>query len=579
MRAILSLLILTAAASLSAAPITPDDVFDLYHLHTIHLRLTAQDWKDLQPHAHKGQARPGAPSDAFAYVRAAADFDGQPIADLGIRLKGNSSYSVSSRSPRRPFKLDFDRFSPGRHFAGLSTLNLNNAAFDESQVRETFAFALFRELGVPAPRTGHALVYLTIAGGTDHQYLGLYTLIEEVDKRFLKKNFPAAANDEGLLLKPSGMRGVVYCGDNWSQYTSLYNPKSLVPTKLSTRLIETLRLINRADDATFRQRINQYFDVDEFLRYVAVNAAITNFDSYLSTGHNYYLYVNPADGRVNFLPWDMNLSFGAYSWLGNETETADCSITRAYADHNRLIERLLSIDTYAAMYRAHMRRLIDGPFSAERMRQRFETLAPVFAAAEKAAQDAHLAGSPATRPSTGLGFRTTDLRTYIARRVRSIRAQLDGKEPGYLPGFRDPQSVPPEWAPVTAAAVAIMNATDTDGDGRLSDTEISAAITRLLAADNLPPTGLLPRSEAAATIDRVMSEDQRRRAPATAWADYLFRLADKDKRGAVDALQLLAAFRTILANEDRDHDGLLDLRELIETLSGSRAPHDTQVRR
>src|SRR5258706_8174636 len=381
----------TMARAEAAAPRSPEDIFDATRVHVIHLRISAEGWKIMQPGAATPRRpkrapattqaivdddvrlRPGEASARYAYVRGEIEFDGQRVADLGMRLKGNSSYSVSTASPRRPFKLDFGRFIDGQHFAGLSSLNLNNAAFDASQVRETFAFALFRELGVPAPRTGHALIYLTVPGLYDHEYLGLYTLVEEVDKKFLKHNF---SDSHGLLLKPSGMRGLVYFGDDWSKYESRYIPKDQPSPTQTQRVIELSRLINRADDATFRQQIESHLAVDEFLRYVAVNAAITNFDSFLSTGHNYYLYVDPTDGRCHFIPWDMNLSFGGYTWLGTAEQISACSITHAYADHNRLIERLLAIDSYAAAYRAHMRRLIDGPLSPEKMRNRFEALAP-----------------------------------------------------------------------------------------------------------------------------------------------------------------------------------------------------------
>jgi hypothetical protein len=591
------LLIIVCGSSARAdttAPPSTNEVFDPARVHTIHLRISSEAWKLLQPGAVSHKPAKGAPPTTqanrnddvrtisgpagarFAYVRSDIDFDGQRVSDLGIRLKGNSSYSVSAASPRRPFKLDFERFVEGRHFAGLSSLNLNNAAFDFSQVRETLAFSLFHEMGVPASRTGSALVYLSVPGLYDHEFLGLYTLIEEVDHKFLKHNFERS---DGLLMKPGGMRGLVYLGEDWSAYKSRYGPKGDVSPEQARRAIELTKLINRADDATFARQIESYLAVDEFLRFVAVNSAITNFDSFLSTGHNYYLYCDPADGRFHFLPWDLNLSFGTYSWLGTEEQTADVRFTHAYADHNRLIERLLAIDAYAAAYRAHVRRLVEGPMSVANMDARLAAMSPVFEAAGRAAREAGRAGSAATRPSMGMGFRPTDLRTYIARRTESITLQLDGKRPGYVPGFFDPTCVPAEWAPYTAAAVAIMKAADADGDGRLNDAEVSKAIARLMEAADVAPDGALDHAAAVVGIGKLMSDDMRRRTPAAAWADWLFGRADANKDGRLNAAKMLAAYQKLLSGEDRDGDGMLDGRELLETLAGGRAPADADFKR
>jgi Ca2+-binding EF-hand superfamily protein len=71
----------------------------------------------------------------------------------------------------------------------------------------------------------------------------------------------------------------------------------------------------------------------------------------------------------------------------------------------------------------------------------------------------------------------------------------------------------------------------------------------------------------------------RRRTPAAAWAEWLFRIADTNKDGRLDDAEMLAAYHKLLAGEDRDGDGMLDGRELLETLAGSRAPSDAQLKR
>jgi len=219
------LLFAASLASMAAGPISPRELFEPARAHTIQIKMSGERWDLLQPGAGAQKAsaatnlaqakaagvrlRSGSPP-SYAYVLCDMELDGKQVADVGLRFKGNSSYAVSATTLRRPMKLDFDRFAEGKRFAGVESFNLSNTSFDPSQVREALAFWLFHKLDVPASRTGHALVYLTVTGKYDREYLGLYTLIEEIDQHFLKKHF---GNSDGLLLKPSGMRGFAYLGE------------------------------------------------------------------------------------------------------------------------------------------------------------------------------------------------------------------------------------------------------------------------------------------------------------------------------------------------------------------------------
>lgn len=550
------------------------DFFDARRTHTIEIRMSADRWKLLEPGAGsrvaKATTQPSsdavvavrAPGDAFAYVRGDVEIDGQTVRDVGIRLKGNMSYSVSASTPRRPMKLDFDRFVPGQRFGKLETINLNNQSLDPSQAREALAYELFREMGVPSPRTSFALVYLTVPGQFEHEFLGLYTLLEEVDHKFLKRQFD---NSDGLLLKPRGMRGFAYFGEEWNQYAGRCQPKGDVDPKLAKRVMEFARLIHRADDKTFRDEIGKYLNVEEFLGYVLVNGALCNFDSFLSTGHNYYVYVNPADGRASFLPWDMNMSFGGYTWVGTEDQIADVSITHAYVDHNRLIERVLAVDEYRQIYRRQAQKLIDGPFSPEQMRRRLGEIGSVIRQAGEAAARAGKADSPATRPAGYERLHPPDMLGYVRKRCASIAAQLKGERGGYIPAFRDPDIVLREWAHVVRPAAALLDSLDADHDGRLSEAEVSSAAKKLLAAP-------LDVDATTAVLERSMTGDMRKCGSSRAWAEWLFKVADANHDGRVDANEVTACYRRLLAASDFDFDGMIGGRELIEAISGTGAP-------
>ena len=87
------------------------------------------------------------------------------------------------------------------------------------------------------------------------------------------------------------------------------------------RVMEFAQLISQTDVALFRSKVGTYLDVDEFLRFVAVNAFIENWDSYIGGSHNYYFYLDPSDDKFRFLPWDEDLAMGARGGMGGRNFT------------------------------------------------------------------------------------------------------------------------------------------------------------------------------------------------------------------------------------------------------------------
>jgi hypothetical protein len=583
------LILLTLAASSAwGAPSTEPTSKELFNpsaTHRIDIRLSADAWEDLQPGngARKIKANStreqvkttgvalSAHAGSYAFVRSDMEIDGQKIADAGLRFKGNSSYAVSAGTLRRPMKVDFDRFVEGGRFAGLETFNLSNTTYDPSQVRESVAFWLYRKMEVPASRTGFGLVYLSVPGKLDHEYLGLYTLIEEVNHQFLKEHF---GNEDGLLLKPSGMRGLAYLGEKWEQYAGICGARTEAKPELAQKIVDLARLTHRADDATFAAKIDSLLAVDEFLRYVAVTSAVISFDSFLSTGHNYYMYVNPDDGLVYFIPWDLNMTFGGYGWVGTIDELARTDINRAYADHNILIERVLKIPKYAAAYRGHVNKLSSQFFNPQRFGQRRELMREVMESAERATREAKRINSPTTQPAVGSWPLAPDLWPFLEARAEWIRLQVEGSAVGFKPDFRNPKRTLVEWAPLTVAAVTFMDAVDQDGDRRLTDDEVKGAIARLFEAANLPEQSVLDATMLAATLERIMPEELKRRVPAKAWADWMVALADSNRDGHVSAAELFAVYRRFQSSSDADRDGRMDGRELVEAMGGAGTPRD-----
>jgi hypothetical protein len=218
------------------------DVFGLTKVHELHLHLSPAEWEKMQavvggmmfpggPGGKGGKGGSGGPKqpaakkpDAGADVHKGSGFgmqfpwahadltaDGTTYPNVAVRYKGNASYMATSRGLKRNFKIELDRYESGQRFCGLKTLTLNAGGMDPERLREALSYAVFRAAGVPAPRTAFALVTLTVPGKYDKELLGLYTLIESVDKTFLADRF---GTTKGVLMKPEGVRGIDYLGDD-----------------------------------------------------------------------------------------------------------------------------------------------------------------------------------------------------------------------------------------------------------------------------------------------------------------------------------------------------------------------------
>ncbi|MFQ6043147.1 MAG: CotH kinase family protein, partial [Candidatus Poribacteria bacterium] len=144
-------------------------VFENDEILSFHITVAPEDWLKMWD-------RP------FPYVKCAVRFGDEVYEDVGIRFKGNSSSRV--RGLKKSYKFKFDKFDKKQRFHGFKKLNFQNGFRDPSLLREKLAYDLFGEASVPAPKATFAKLYLTIDGHYDDEYIGLYTLVEQVDKVF-----------------------------------------------------------------------------------------------------------------------------------------------------------------------------------------------------------------------------------------------------------------------------------------------------------------------------------------------------------------------------------------------------------
>ncbi len=509
---------LIAALGLAASnSLAADEVFGLTKVHQFHLSVTDKDYKAMDPPPINpfamGAKGPGFGNpDAgagnfgfeFAYVHADFEAEGKALKGVGLRYKGSGSYLMSQRSAKRSFKLDLDRYDKKLAFHGLTKFNLNNGALDPTRAREAPAYALFRAAGVPACRTALAEVTLSVPNKFDHEYLGVFTLVEQVDKSFLKAHFK---DGTGMLLKPEGIRGLPHFGDDRAAYEKSYNLKSEASDAQWKRLVEFTRLVHKSDDAMFRQNIRSFLDVESFTRFLAVNTYLSSLDGFLGLGHNYYLYLSPVTNQFTFFPWDLDLAFGGFFLFGTTDQLAELSIDHPHTGENKLIDRLLAMPDVKSAYRAEIKRLAESVFTPAKFGKDVAAVEAIVkdllvkekksATARKEA-DFGIPGLPA--PPTGAN---ASLEKWVAKRATSVNDQLAGKSKGTEPVMAFGGMAPPP-GPGNQLAKPLLDLLDINKDGRVSSEEFTIGMKKLFEAWDRDRNGSLDQIEISMGIQRLV---------------------------------------------------------------------------
>jgi spore coat protein CotH len=407
-------------------------VFENDDILSFHINVVREDWLKMW-------------DSPFKYVKCTVRFGGEVYQDVGIRFKGNSSTSV--RGLKKSYKFKFDEYIK-QNFHGFKTLNFNNGFKDPSLLREKLAYDLFGEAGAPAPRATFAKLYLTIPGEYDEEYIGLFTLVEQVDKVFLDARF---ADTQGNLFKGEGMSALAYIGDDLKRYEREYEAKLNEKQWDYSVLMRFIKMLNETPEEKFPLEIENTFDVENFLSWLAINTLLSNLDSYAGTGHNYYLYSNTSTGRFEFIPWDVNEAFGNFQ-MGSAQDMMELDIYEPYAKPKILIGRILHVPKFKERYIEKIKVLLDGPFQQNAMYQKIDAL---YKKIEKDVQsdmwkdftmedfkrsiEQHIQSQ--RRPRVDI---VTGLKPFVAERTKSVKAQLTGRRRGFVPTGKDSPPIPDE---------------------------------------------------------------------------------------------------------------------------------------
>lgn len=271
-----------------------EEIFDDSYVHELRVTFEESDyWEGLT--SDYQQNWPDVP-----YRMAAVTLDGVQIDSIGIRQKGFSSH-FSIEGLKKSMKIDFNHFVKGQTYDGLKKINFNNGVGDPAMQRDKLSYDLMNRMGVPAPRTAYANVYL------NDVYWGIYVMVEQVDRTFINQH---AGSSNGNLFKNIGNSDLDWKGADSSAYQQIFELKTDNNGRAWTDFVHLMDVINNATSSEFEEAIVNVFDVERYLQVLVVDVATSNWDSYLQHGRNFYMYQDGETGKFEWIPWDYNFAMG-----------------------------------------------------------------------------------------------------------------------------------------------------------------------------------------------------------------------------------------------------------------------------
>ena len=304
------------------------------------------------------------------YYTAQFVFDSQGITDtienIGFRFRGNTARDKIKKS----FKISFNQYESGRRYRGVKKLNLNAETNDPSMIRSRTCWDLFRKLDVAGSRSNHVEVYV------NGDYFGLYQNIEHIDNDFVEAYF---GNNKGNLFKCTYPANLDYISSNSNDYKFTAHGNRIYELKTNEELDDYSNLaafigfLNNSNDEDFRCRFSEYFNVYNYLKIAAIDVLIGNWDGYLYNNNNFYLYENPLTNRIEYIPYDLDNTWGI-DWMGPNWATRNIYNYHRWDQPRPLFTRLMAEPEYRDIFTWYIRNILENTYNTAEHRQNIENI-------------------------------------------------------------------------------------------------------------------------------------------------------------------------------------------------------------
>jgi hypothetical protein len=423
----------------------PGEVLDF------HLRISSADWGRLRASVGPnvdGQGYNSADC-RFQYPELPAQFRCGDEPWIPIALRKKKGEERGAEAPEKPpLKIDFNdvlvdmqpqpqpgtgRWPSTMGALGFRKLTLNNGQGNKPPGRrlilpllltEHVAMRLLKKEVPTTPGTAYAKVTLHLDGAAEGQHLGVYIVMEDIDRTAIRRRF---GRDDGRLMKQTtdNCGAEVHYDDG--------------PPNASTPAANAWLGRTPTPGPAWVEETAKVFELDSLLRQEAIRDILVNGDdtiAFVTTtdqmreGNNWFAY-DPRNGPRHYMPWDVDLTFGQQNdncaptnlkcspstpllrWCGATVSR----VGRGTVCHPEVRKRYLQI----------VCQLINGSLSADEILKIWDeadrTVRPVI---PLEVQRVWGGMNPLGTTDKSYGAEYTRLRQWIPQRINSVRQQLGG---------------------------------------------------------------------------------------------------------------------------------------------------------
>jgi len=269
------------------------------------------------------------------------------VYNVGFRLRGNTSRNAAKKS----FKISFNTYEKGKKWQGIEKLNLNSEHNDPSLMRAKICWDLMRKLNIPAPRANHIALYI------NNIYYGLYLNVEHIDEEFAQLRF---GNKNGNLYKCLYPADLKFISNNPKDYKFSSNGRRAYDNMSSedySDLSDFIALLNQTPLNELNCKLQKVFNLQEYLKIMVLDVFCGNWDGYIFNKNNFYLYHNTKDNRFEYIPYDLDNTFGI-DWFSIDWANRNIYNWSHPNEFRPLYQRLLMVPEIKNQYSALMKDFI-----------------------------------------------------------------------------------------------------------------------------------------------------------------------------------------------------------------------------